>query len=390
MSLNLDQARRLALPDELPAKKEFVPGIRRAPDRGFHLSAAQARTALKNALRYVPARLHAEIAPEFLDELCTRGRIYGYRYRPEGSLKAKPVGDYPGRILEARAFQVMIDNNLDFDVALYPYELVTYGETGQVFQNWMQYQLVKRYLREMTEPPDPGGLLGPPARPLPVQPRRAAGDRHQRPDGGHVRQPRRLRPGRGHGRVQLRADDGRRLDVHRPAGHRPRHLPHPAQRRAPVPGHPRRRGPGRRRLPQLGAGRHERRPAQGRRDRRRQSASSPRSTARASRPGTSRAGCQRVSADLDEVVRWIGGAPQVEQAASPSPTTATSSTCWEYVLERGIAVELASDQTSCHAPYDGGYTPAGIELRRGPAPAARGPGRLPPQGRRVAACGSSG
>jgi len=89
--------------------------------------------------------LHKTIAPEFLEELRTRGRIYGYRYRPEGQIKGKPVDEYKG-ILEARALQVNIDNNLDFDVALYPYELVTYGETGQVCQNWMQYQLIKQYL----------------------------------------------------------------------------------------------------------------------------------------------------------------------------------------------------------------------------------------------------
>jgi urocanate hydratase len=143
--------RHLSLPEQLPPKKEFVPGIRRAPDRGFSLTAAQTKTALKNALRYIPASLHREIAPEFLNELLTRGRIYGYRYRPEGSLKAKAIDAYPGKIIEARAFQVMIDNNLDFDVALYPYELVTYGESGQVFQNWMQYNLVKLYLQEMTD-----------------------------------------------------------------------------------------------------------------------------------------------------------------------------------------------------------------------------------------------
>ena len=148
MAQNLNKARRLGLPEKLPARKDFVPGIRRAPDRGFSLSAAQTRVALKNALRYIPSTLHKEIAPEFLDELLTRGRIYGYRYRPEGTLKAGAVDDYPGKILEARAFQVMIDNNLDFDVALYPYELVTYGESGQVFQNWMQYRLVKVYLRK--------------------------------------------------------------------------------------------------------------------------------------------------------------------------------------------------------------------------------------------------
>ena len=141
----------LSLPDKLPDKKDFVAGIRRAPDRGFSLSITQTKTALKNALRYIPETLHKEIAPEFLEELLTRGRIYGYRFRPEGSLKAKAIDDYPGKIIEAKAFQVMIDNNLDFDVALYPYELVTYGESGQVFQNWMQYNLVKLYLREMTD-----------------------------------------------------------------------------------------------------------------------------------------------------------------------------------------------------------------------------------------------
>ncbi|HNX98690.1 MAG TPA: urocanate hydratase, partial [Candidatus Aminicenantes bacterium] len=140
-----------SLPAELPPAKEFLPGIRRAPDRGFRLTPAQTRLALKNALRYVPKSLHEQLAPEFLGELASRGRIYGYRFRPEGRLFGRPVHEYPGKTLEAKAFQVMIDNNLDFEVALYPYELVTYGESGQVFQNWMQYQLVRRYLAEMTD-----------------------------------------------------------------------------------------------------------------------------------------------------------------------------------------------------------------------------------------------
>ncbi len=91
------------------------------------------------------------MAPEFLDELLTYGRIYGYRFRPEGRIYGKPIDEYKGKCIEGKAFQVMIDNNLDFEVALYPYELVTYGETGQVCQNWMQYQLIKRYLEELTE-----------------------------------------------------------------------------------------------------------------------------------------------------------------------------------------------------------------------------------------------
>jgi urocanate hydratase len=151
MDFNYRDAIRFSLADELPPKKEFVKGIRRASDRVFKLNKEQAIVALKNALRYIPPHLHKDIAPEFMEELVTQGRIYGYRYRPEGSLKARPVDQYRGKILEARAFQVMIDNNLDFDVALYPYELVTYGESGQVFQNWMQYNLVKRYLEEMRD-----------------------------------------------------------------------------------------------------------------------------------------------------------------------------------------------------------------------------------------------
>ncbi|MBU1066074.1 urocanate hydratase, partial [bacterium] len=135
---------------ELPPKKEFIKGIRRAPSRGFNLSKNETIIALKNALRYIPEELHAELAPEFLNELKTMGRIYGYRYRPEGRIWGKPVDRYKG-ILAARALQVNIDNNLDFDVALYPYELVTYGETGQVCQNWMQYLLIKQYLENMTE-----------------------------------------------------------------------------------------------------------------------------------------------------------------------------------------------------------------------------------------------
>jgi len=141
----------ITLEDELPEYPKFVEGIRRAPARYFNLNKYQTKLALKNALRYVPKHLHTKIAPEFLEELITRGRIYAYRYRPNGRIWGRPIDEYEGNTLEGKAFQVMIDNNLDFDIALYPYELVTYGETGQVFQNWMQYRLVKKYLEVMTE-----------------------------------------------------------------------------------------------------------------------------------------------------------------------------------------------------------------------------------------------
>ena len=136
----------IKLPKTLPRVKEFAPGIRRAPKRDLTLSGHEMRLALRNALRYIPEELHETLAPEFMDELLTYGRIYGYRFRPEGEIKGRPIDEYKGKCIEAKAFQVMIDNNLDFDVALYPYELVTYGETGQVFQNWMQYRLVMQYL----------------------------------------------------------------------------------------------------------------------------------------------------------------------------------------------------------------------------------------------------
>lgn len=148
---DISKAMSIKLEGPLPEMPEFVEGIRRAPDRGFRLTRDQTEVALKNALRYIPEEYHEKMAPEFLEELLTRGRIYGYRFRPQGQIKGKPIDEYKGKCLAGKAFQVMIDNNLDFDVALYPYELVTYGETGSVCQNWMQYRLIKKYLEELTE-----------------------------------------------------------------------------------------------------------------------------------------------------------------------------------------------------------------------------------------------
>lgn len=148
MTFETKQAMHITLSNKLPPKAHYEPGIRRAPNRGLNLGRSEIRTALKNALRYIPTELHEELAPEFLQELIGMGRIYGYRYRPQGRIYGKPVDEYQG-ILPAQAIQVMIDNNLDFDIALYPYELVTYGETGQVCQNWMQYQLIRKYLENM-------------------------------------------------------------------------------------------------------------------------------------------------------------------------------------------------------------------------------------------------
>ena len=139
------------LDPDLPEMPEFIQGLRRAPKREAVMSAEDKVTAIKNALRYIPVEHHESMAKEFARELEKHGRIYGYRFRPEGRLYGKPIDEYKGNCTEGKAFQVMIDNNLDFDVALYPYELVTYGETGQVFQNWMQYRLTKKYLEVLTQ-----------------------------------------------------------------------------------------------------------------------------------------------------------------------------------------------------------------------------------------------
>lgn len=136
------------IPDYIP---KMDPKYRRAPKRVVHLAKDEIELALKNALRYIPEKYHESLAPEFLEELMEHGRIYGYRFRPEGRLYGKPIDEYEGKCIEGKAIQVMIDNNLDFDIALYPYELVTYGETGQVCQNWMQYRLIKKYLQNLTQ-----------------------------------------------------------------------------------------------------------------------------------------------------------------------------------------------------------------------------------------------
>ncbi|MCL2704302.1 MAG: urocanate hydratase [Defluviitaleaceae bacterium] len=150
MNTDIKTAMSCYLNEAPPPYPEFAPGIRRAPSRGFRLTKAQTEIALKNALRYVPNEYHKELAPEFLDELLKYGRIYAYRFRPPGRLFGKPIDEYKGQCVEGRAFQVMIDNNLDFETALYPYELVTYGETGAVCQNWLQYRLIMKYLERLT------------------------------------------------------------------------------------------------------------------------------------------------------------------------------------------------------------------------------------------------
>ena len=142
---------RLGIPEVLPEMPSYDPEINHAPKRKDILTAEQKRLALRNALRYFPAHLHARLAPEFAEELKKYGRIYMYRYRPQYEMKARPIDEYPHRSRQAAAIMLMIQNNLDPRVAQHPHELIIYGGNGAIFQNWAQYRLVMKYLSEMTD-----------------------------------------------------------------------------------------------------------------------------------------------------------------------------------------------------------------------------------------------
>lgn len=139
------------IPTQIPAKKNYDSSVNHAPRRKDILSAEEKKLALRNALRYFPEEQHEELAEEFLNELETYGRIYMYRFRPEYTMYARPIEDYPGKSLQAKSIMLMIQNNLDYAVAQHPHELITYGGNGAVFQNWIQYRLAMKYLAEMTD-----------------------------------------------------------------------------------------------------------------------------------------------------------------------------------------------------------------------------------------------
>ena len=139
------------IPEQLPEVKEYDKNINHAPKRKDILTKEQKRLALKNALRYFPERLHAQLAPEFYEELETYGRIYMYRYRPSYKMYARPIDEYPAKCRQAAAIMLMIQNNLDPAVAQHPHELIIYGGNGAIFQNWAQYRLVMQYLANMTD-----------------------------------------------------------------------------------------------------------------------------------------------------------------------------------------------------------------------------------------------
>ncbi|MBQ0733067.1 urocanate hydratase [Aquimarina celericrescens] len=139
------------IPEILPSKKIMDSKVSRAPKRKQILSVEEKKLALRNALRYFPEDWHDELAKEFLEELNQYGRIYMYRFMPSYPIYARPIDEYPAKAKSAAAIMLMIQNNLDPAVAQHPYELITYGGNGAVFQNWAQYLLTMYYLATMTE-----------------------------------------------------------------------------------------------------------------------------------------------------------------------------------------------------------------------------------------------
>lgn len=145
------EAIREGIPNTLPELQPYDANINHAPKRKDILTQEEKRLALRNALRYFPKHLHAQLAPEFSEELSKYGRIYMYRYRPSYEMKARPISEYPHKSEQAAAIMLMIQNNLDPKVAQHPHELIIYGGNGAIFQNWAQYRLTMKYLSEMTD-----------------------------------------------------------------------------------------------------------------------------------------------------------------------------------------------------------------------------------------------
>ena len=149
--MTFQQQIQQGIPSELPQLKPYEPQINHAPKRKEILNEEEKKLALKNALRYFEPKFHAELLPEFREELEKYGRIYMYRFRPDYEMYARPISEYPGKSLQAKSIMLMIQNNLSYAVAQHPHELITYGGNGAVFQNWAQYLLTMKYLSEMTD-----------------------------------------------------------------------------------------------------------------------------------------------------------------------------------------------------------------------------------------------
>ena len=344
--------------EQLPDHEDFDPDVDRAPGRGFNLSKQETVLAIRNALRYIPPRFHEEILGEFLDELYTKGRVYGYRFRPHGIIKAGSIEDYEGITLEGKAIQYMINNNLDPDIALFPYELVTYGSTGQVCQNWMQYQMITQYLKDMG--PDQT-LVVASGHPLGLFPSSIEAPRVIMTNGlliGEFDNQESFNKGASLGVTnygQMTAGGwmyiGPQGIVHGTyitllnAGRRYLNIPYDGNIKGKL-------------FITSGLG-----GMSGAQAKAIEIAggigviaeTNPKQSIKRHKQGW----VSRFSDDLKEIFEWVE-----EHRISGEPISIAYNgnivDLWKYVVDNNIMVELGSDQTSCHAPYDGGYTPYGL------------------------------
>ncbi|MHA2187096.1 MAG: urocanate hydratase [Candidatus Thorarchaeota archaeon] len=362
LRFDVSKAMTIKLSSELPPDPIFDPQYRRAPNRGFTLTQAETIIALKNALRYVPEQHHEKLALEFLNELLNHGRVYGYRYRPSGAITAKPVEDYEG-ILEARAMQLMLDNNVSFEIALYPYELVTYGESGQVCQNWMQFQLIKKYLETMTNKQT---LVVSSGHPVGLFPSPESAPRVISTNGlmvGEFDTPEHF-----HRAAQLSAVNYAQMTAGGWMYIGPQGIVHGTY------------------ITLLNAGRlylglPEDKDLRGKVFLTSGLGGMSGAQAKAieiaggigiiaevdkSRIDTrSKQGwLSRFSSDLDEIFEWVKEVREKEEPLSIG-YFGNVVDLLQYVVDNGISIELASDQTSCHDAYGGGYTPKGLTFEEG-------------------------
>jgi urocanate hydratase len=360
--MDVSEAMKIKLSRVLPSDPTFKSDIRRAPNRGFNLTRQEVALALKNALRYLPEQLHEKLAEEFLNELITKGRIYAYRYRPEGKIKAKPVDEYDG-ILEARAIQLMIDNNLDFDVALYPYELVTYGESGQVCQNWMQYRLIKNYLEVLKEDQTLVVMSG---HPLGLFPSKKEAPRVIMTNGlmvGIFDTPSEFQRAQSLGVAnygQMTAGgwmyigpqgivhgtyitllNAARLYLNLPASEGLKGVVYISSGLGGMSGAQAKAteiAGGIGVIAEVDYSRIETRQQQG--------------------------WVSKISDNLEEIFSWVDKYKQEKKNISIA-YHGNIVDLWKFVVDNNISIDLASDQTSCHAPYEGGYTPISLNFEEG-------------------------
>ncbi|HPW77869.1 MAG TPA: urocanate hydratase [Bacteroidales bacterium] len=358
------------IPSVIPPAKPYDKSVNHAPVRKEILTREEKRLALANALRYFPPEQHAELAPEFAKELKEFGRIYMYRYRPDEPITSGKIQDYPARCKQAAAIMLMINNNLDIAVAQHPHELITYGGNGAVFQNWAQYRLCMKYLSEMTDEQTlvlysghPVGLF-PSSKEAPrlvitngmVIPNYSSRDHWEKLNALGVSQYGQMTAGsfmyigpQGivHGttitimnaaRMHVHGNKGSLLFVSSGLGGMSGAQPK-AARIAGVVGV----------VAEI----------------------NPLATAKRYEQGW----VDEVYDDLETLANRIVKAKEEGQAVSLA-YQGNVVDLWEYLVKKGIQVELGSDQTSLHNPYSGGYYPVGYTLEESADMIANDPKRF--------------